>query len=236
MRRLQAKIKSETDGDGNRKRIDASSVRTIITNSLCHGSNVTGWEWLEDSNYLYMGDGNSHGKRRPKFDVEQFAKSYKERVHKIPKRYHGGTDLMTCAVESWRDWQEAAEEEELRAEEEAAEQANRLGPVATAFSNENPRAERLPRHILHMLEDGRLSQTFVHRLLYGFVKESYAYHHCHQDYLEEIADGLRAISTDSPSRDSPGRVCRGCRSQGSAQEVGQRRVPLSRRAADELWF
>lgn len=202
VRRLKAKRKNGKDGLGNPiKRIDASSVRTIITNSLCHGSNVTGWEWLVDSRYLYMGDGNSHGKTRPKFDIEQFSKTYREWCHKIPRRYGGSqTEMMTCAVESWRDWQEAAEEEELRAEEEAAEEANRLGPVATAFSNENPRAERLPRHILHMLEDGRLSQTFVHRLLYGFVKESYAYHHSHQDYLEEICDGLRAISAESPSR------------------------------------
>ena len=166
VRRLKAKRMNEKDDVGNPiKRIDASSVRTIITNSLCHGSNVTNWEWLEDSRYLYMGDGNSHGKRRPKFDVEQFPKSYREWCHKIPKRFHGGSDLLTCAVESWRDWQEVAEEEELRAEEEATEQANRLGAVATAFSNENPRAQRLPRHILHMLEDGRLSQSFVQRLL-----------------------------------------------------------------------
>ena len=201
VRRLKAKRKNGKDGLGNPiKRIDASSVRTIITNSLCHGSNVTGWEWLVDSRYLYMGDGNSHGKTRPKFDIEQFSKTYREWCHKIPRRYGGSqTELMTCAVESWRDWQEAAEEEELRAEEEAAEQANRLGAVATAFSNENPRAQRLPRHILHMLEDGRLSQSFVQRLL-GFVKESYAYHHSHEDYLEEICDGLRAISAEKADR------------------------------------
>ena len=81
-------------------------------------------------------------------------------MHKIPRRYHAGTEDWTCAVQSWVDWQAVAEveerfaeEEERRAQEEAIEQANHLGAVAVAFSNENPRAEKLPRAILHMLED-----------------------------------------------------------------------------------
>ena len=193
--RLRAKMRRETDSDGNTKRIDARSVRTIITNALCHDSNVTNWEPLTDSNYIYMGDGNSHGKTKPKFEIDAFSQAYREFVHKIPRRYHTGTEDWTCAVQAWVDWQAVAEVEERRAEEEerhaqeeATEQANRLGAVATAFSIENPRAEKLPRAILHMLEDGRLSQTFVHRLL-GFVKET----HAHEGYLEEIADGLKAI-------------------------------------------
>ena len=188
LQRLQAKMRRETDGDGNTKRIDARSVRTIITNALCHDSNVTNWEPLIDSNYIYMGDGNSHGKTKPKFDIDAFSQAYGEWVHKIPRRFHAGTEDWTCAVQAWVDWQAVAEVEERRAEEEAIEQANRLGAVAITFSNENPRADRLPRAILHMLEDSTLSQSFVHRLL-GFVKET----HAHEGYLEEIADELRAI-------------------------------------------
>ena len=194
VQRLQAKMRRETDGDGNTKRIDARSVRTVITNALCHDSNVTNWEPLIDSNYIYMGDGNSHGKTRPKFDIPAFEGAYREWVHKIPRRYHAGTEDWTCAVQAWVDWQAVAEVEERRAEKEATEQTNRLGAVAAAFSNENPRAEKLPRAILHMLEDSRLSQSFVHRLL-GFVKET----HAHEGYLEEIADGLKALASDGIS-------------------------------------
>jgi len=190
-------MRRETDGDGNTKRIDARSVRTIITNALCHDSNVTNWEPLIDSNYIYMGDGNSHGKTKPKFDIDAFSQAYREWVHKIPRRFHAGTEDWTCAVQAWVDWQAVAEVEERRAEAEAAERADRLGAVATAFSNENPRAEKLPRAILHMLEDSRLSQSFVHRLL-GFVKET----HCHEGYLEEIADGLKAIASDGIVQDA----------------------------------
>ena len=197
VQRLRAKMRRETDGDGSTKRIDARSVRTIITNALCHDSNVTNWEPLIDSNYIYMGDGNTHGKTRPKFEIDAFSQAYREFVHKIPRRYHAGTEDWTCAVQSWVDWQAVAEVEERRAEEEATEQANRLGAVATAFSNENPRAEKLPRAILHMLEDSRLSQSFVHRLL-GFVKET----HCHEGYLEEIAAGLKAIASDGTIQDA----------------------------------
>ena len=160
VQRLWAKMRRETDGDGNTKRIDARSVRTIVTNALCHDSNVTNWEPLIDSNYIYMGDGNTHGKTRPKFEIDAFSQAYREFVHKVPRRYHAGTEDWTCAVQSWVDWQAVAEveerlaeEEERRAQEEAVERANRLGAVATAFSNENPRAEKLPRAILHMLED-----------------------------------------------------------------------------------
>ena len=70
-----------------------------------------------------------------------------------------------------------------------------LAQLQRRFQMKTPGPRGLPRQILHMLEDGRLSQSFVHRLL-GFVKESYAYHHSHQDYLEEICDGLRAISAE----------------------------------------
>ena len=197
VQRLQAKMRRETDDDGNTKRIDARSVRTIITNALCHDSNVTNWEPLIDSNYIFMGDGNSHGKTRPKFEIDGFSQAYREWVHKIPRRFHAGTEDWTCAVQAWVDWQAVAEVEERRAEEEAVERANYLGAVATAFSNENPRAEKLPRMILHMLEDSTLSQSFVHRLL-GFVKET----HCHEGYLEEMADGLKAIASDGLIQDA----------------------------------
>ena len=157
-------MRRERDGDGNTKRIEARSVQTIITNALCHDSNVTNWEPLIDSNYIFMGDGNTHGKTKPKFDIDAFSQAYREWVHKIPRRYHSGTEDWTCAVQAWVDWQAVAEVEERRAEEEkgraqeeAIEQANRLGAVAIVFSNENPRAEKLPRPILHMLEDSDAS-------------------------------------------------------------------------------
>ena len=198
VQRLRAKMRRETDGDGNTKRIDARSVRTIITNALCHDSNVTNWEPLIDSNYIYMGDGNSHGKTKPKFDIDAFSQAYREWVHKIPRRFHAGTEDWTCAVQAWVDWQAVAEVEERRAEEEAIERTNHLGAVATAFSNENPRAEKLPRAILHMLEDSNLSQSFAHRLL-GFVHIGT---HAHDGYLEEIADGLKAITSDGLIQDA----------------------------------
>ena len=200
VRRLGVKMRVETDGEGNRKRIDARSVRHIIANAVCHGDHPDHWEYVGEARYsVYLGDGNTHGKRLPMFDREAFAQAYKEWVHSVPGVHGGsyatGSEKWTCAVESWHDWQKVALEEERRAEEEAAEAADRLGAVATAFSNENPRAEKLPREILHMLEDGRLSHSFVHRLL-GFVDGT----HAHEEYLEEICDGLRAISAENPHR------------------------------------
>ena len=190
VRQLRAKMRKETDGDGNTKRIDARSVRTIIANALCHGDHPVHWEYIGDAKYhVFMGDGTSHGKELPRFDIEAFAKSWREWTHKVPAYGSAVSQDWTCAVEGWRDWQGVAQEEERRAEEEAAQQANRLGAVATAFSNENPRAEKLPRQILHMLEDGRLSHSFVHRLL-AFVSVS----HAHEEYLEEISDGLMDLS------------------------------------------
>ena len=47
------------------------------------------------------------------------------------------------------------------------------------------------------LENSTLSQSFAHRLL-GFVHET----HAHDGYLEEIADGLKAMAGDSLIQDA----------------------------------
>ena len=106
----------------------------------------------------------------------------------------------------WSEWQEQAEkaeEEQAQIREAEKKAQNRLGPRATAFSNENPKAQYLPRTILEMLDSGKLSETFVHRLMNGFVKSK---SHCHRGHMEDIARRLQHLSgfksADKPMSDA----------------------------------
>lgn len=232
--RLTAKMRRDTDPDGNRKRIGGDSVRTVVTNALSHSENHRHWEPLIDSNYIYMGDGNPHGKRRPKFDIEAFAKLHREHVHKIPRRYHAGTEEWTCAVESWRTWQTAAEDDERKAEEERKDQeefarqlnddrefsientalpgddhrSKRYGPIMTALVAQTPEIAHLPQTILDMCEEGRLGHNFVIWLT-GFV--STAADTCnHRAHLDHIAGELQRLSQfKSPDKRMSLAVCGG---------------------------
>ena len=83
------------------------------------------------------------------------------------------------------------------------ESADELGPKAREFSNENPKAKHLPRGILELLDSGKLSEIFVHRLMVGFVKSEY---HFHKAYLADIAERLQHLSgfksPDKPMSDA----------------------------------
>ena len=165
-------------GDAER-RLTAKDVLTVMANSM--GLDSSQWEQLAAVLNFWI-RGNSH-KERPLFDVGEFKKSYGEFVHTLP--YLFGTVTVpkkvevTCLGWDWRKYQADAEEKE--AQKRNAETAHRLavkeaqkdeepsqlglGAVATAFSNENIKAVYLPRQILHMLEDARLSREFVQGLL-----------------------------------------------------------------------
>ena len=126
---------------------------------------------------------------------------------------------MTCVGWIWSEWQERAEKvEEERAKIREAEKKaqNRLGPRATAFSNENPKAQYLPRPLLEMLDSGKLSETFVHRLMNGFVKNE---SHHHREHLEDIARRLQHLSGFQVARQADvrrggRRSCVGCCAEG----------------------
>ncbi len=205
-KRLWAKHREYAGQGRETQRITAKQVMTVMANAL----NVEPDQWAclgtEIGQRGFWIRGN-HFKPAPKFEVDAFKGKHGDWVHTLP--YLWGTDPekteMTCVGWIWSEWQERAEkveEEQARIREDEKTQ-NRLGPRATAFSNENPKAKYLPPQILELLDSGKLSETFVHRLMNGFVKN--ASHH-HREHLEDIARRLQHLSgfksPDKPMSDA----------------------------------
>ena len=181
--RLTAKMRSETDGDGNRKRIDASSVRKMIANAIGHGENHKHWESLSDSIYaraIGTVAGSQHRKEEPVFDVEAYANALPEFVHNLPGPYDGWRLTWTCAVEHWADWQREAISSDAGHE----------------FSIENNMLGELPDEFLDLLRTGKIDKDDMSNIVGGIMKHG---EHIapHQNILREIARGVNEYPEDT---------------------------------------
>ena len=180
--RLTAKMRSETDGDGNRKRIDAGSVRKVIANSIGHGDNFRHWESLSDSIYSNaIGNvaGSQHEKIKPLFDVDAYAKALPEFIHDLPGPYDTWRLKWTCAVEHWADWQRVA-----------------MSDVGHEFSIENDMLGELPEEFLDLLRTGKINKDDMSNIVGGIMKHGEHTAH-HQDILREIARGVNEYPEDT---------------------------------------
>jgi len=194
-KRLWTKHREYVGQGRETQRITAKQVLTVMANAL----NVEPDQWAcvgAEIGQRGIWIRGNHFKPAPKFDVDAFKGKHGDWVHTLP--YLWGTDPlkteMTCVGWIWSAWQERAEkaeEEQAKLQEAEKKAQNQPGPRATAFSNENPRAKYLPRPILEMLDSGKLSETFVHRLMNGFVKNE---SHHHREHLEDIARRLQHLS------------------------------------------